>query len=90
MKKKAFEKIHHSFMLGAGTRDPTHDKVMREKIHRQGGSGFQGFQKAAPDTHLKDDICLSDACFNRLLLNFCDMGRRPSPISFQIRIDLEL
>ena len=56
--EKAFEKIHHPFMLGAGTRDPTHDKVVREKIHRQGGSGFQGFRKAAPDTHLKDDICL--------------------------------
>ena len=49
------------------------------KPDRQGGSGFQGFRKAAPGAHLKDDICLSDACFNRLLHNFCDTGRRPSP-----------
>ena len=45
----------------------------------QGGSGFQGFQKAAPGAHLKDDLCLSDACFNRPLPNFCDTGRKPSP-----------
>ena len=76
-------------MPRASTRDPTHDKVMR-RPDRQGRSGFQGFQKVAPSTHLKDDICLSDACFNRLLPNFCDTGRRPSPISFQIRISLEL
>ena len=67
-----------------------HHEVMRRKPDRQGGSGFQGFRKAAPNAHLKDDICLSDACFNRLLPNFCDTGRRPSPISFQIRINLEL
>ena len=77
-------------MPGAGTQDPTHDKVMRRKPDRQGGSGFQGFRKAAPGAHLKDDICLSDACLNRLLPNFCDIGRRPSPISSQIRINLEL
>ena len=74
----------------AGSWDPTHDKVMRRKPDRQGISGFQGFQKAAPSAHLKDDICLFDACFNRLLPNFCDTGRRPSLISFQIRINLEL
>ena len=77
-------------MPGDNTQDPTHDKVMRRKPDRQGGSGFQGFQKAAPGAHLKDDICLSDACFNRRLPNFCDTGRGPSPISFQIRINLEL
>ena len=75
---------------GASTRDPTHDKITRRKPYRQGGSGFQGFWKAAPGAHLKDDIGLSDACFNRLLPNFCDTCRRPSPISFQIRINLEL
>ena len=75
---------------GAGTRDPTHDKVMRRKPDRQGGSGFQGFRKAAPRAHLKDDICLSDACLSRLLPNFCDTGWRPSPVSSQIKINLEL
>ena len=74
----------------ASSQDPTHDKVTRRKPDRQGRSGFQGFQKAAPGAHLKDDICLSDACLNRLLPNFCDTGRRPSLISSQIRIDLEL
>ena len=64
-------------------------QVTRRKPDRQGRSGFQGFRKAAPGAHLKD-ICLSDACFNRLLPNFCDIGRRPSPISSQIRINLEL
>ena len=51
---------------------------------------FSGIPKSCPSVHLKDDICLSDACFNRLVPNFCDTGRRPSPISFQIRISLEL
>ena len=74
----------------ASSRDPTHDKVTRRKPDRQGRSGFQGFWKAAPGAHLKDDICLSDACLNRLLPNFCNTGRRPSPISSQIRINLEL
>ena len=73
----------------ASSRDPTHDKVTRRKPDRQGRSGFQGFRKAAPGAHLKDGICLSDACLNRLLPNFYDTGRRPSPISFQIRINLE-
>ena len=72
------------------TRDPTHDKVIRRKPEKQGRSGFQGFRKAAPGTYLINDICLSDACFNRLLPDFYDTGRRPSPISFQIRINLEL
>ena len=83
-------KFWKRWVLGACTQDPTHDKVTRRKPDRQGRSGFQGFQKAAPGAHLKKDICLSDACFNRLLPNFCDTGRRPSPISSQIRINLEL
>ena len=74
----------------AGSWDPTHDKVTRRKPDRQAISGFQGFQKAAPSAHLKDGVCLSDACLNRLLPNFCDTGRRPSQISSQIRINLEL
>ena len=82
--------IFQARMPGASSRDPTHDKVMRRKPDRQGGSGFQGFWKAAPGAQLKDDIYHSDASFNRLLPNFCDTGRRPSLISFQIRINLEL
>ena len=74
----------------ASSQDPTHDKVTRRKPDRQGRSGFQGFWKATPGAHLKDDICLSDACFNRILPNFCDTGTRPSLISSQIRINLEL
>ena len=81
----------HSQVPGASTRDPTHDKAIGRKPDGQGGSGFQGFRKAAPSgAHLKDVICLSDACLNGLLPNFCDTGRRPSLISFQIRINLEL
>ena len=74
----------------ANTQDPTHDRSWGRKPDKPGGSGFQGFRKAAPGIHLKDDICLSDACFYRLLPNFCDTGRRPSPISSQIRVNLEL
>ena len=42
-----------------------------------------GISKSCPDAHLKDDLCLSDACYIRLLPNFCDTGKRPSPISLQ-------
>ena len=75
--------------------EPTHETLPMTRSwgrnpDRQGGSGFQGFRKAAPGTHLKHDICLSDACLNRLLPNFRDTGTRPSLISSQIRINLEL
>ena len=40
-------------MPGASTWDPTHDKVMRRRPDRQGGSGLQGFRKAAPALTLK-------------------------------------
>ena len=40
-------------MPGASTRDPTHDKVMRRRPDKQGRSGLQGFQKAAPALTLK-------------------------------------
>ena len=73
----------------ASSQDPTHDKVTRRKPDRHGGSGFQGFLKADPSAHLKDDICVSDACLNRLLPNFCDTDRRPSLIPSQIWINLE-
>ena len=60
----------------ASSQDPTHDKVTRRKPDRQGRSGFQGFRKAVPGSHLKDDICLSDACLNGLLPNFSDTDRK--------------
>ena len=70
----------------ASSRDPTHDKVMGRKPDGQGRSGFQGFRKAAPKaapgSHLKDDICLSDACLNGLLPNFSDTGRKAFPDLF--------
>ena len=47
---------------------------------------FSGIPKSCPSAHLKDDVCLSDAYLNRLLPNFCNTGRRPAPISSQIRI----
>ena len=40
-------------MLGAGTRYPTHDKVVRRRPDKQGRSGAQGFRKAAPALTLK-------------------------------------
>ena len=67
---------------GASTRDPTHDRVMRRRPDKQGRSGLQEFQKAALALTLKM-ICLSDACYIRLLPNFWDTGRWPSPISLQ-------
>ena len=79
---RGFEKV--------SSRDTTHDTVTRRKPDRQGRSGFQGFRKAAPGVHLKDDICLSDACLNGLLSNFSDTGRKAFLISSQIRINLEL
>ena len=50
----------------ASSRDPTQDKVTRRKPDREGRSGFQGFQNAAPGSHLKDDICLSYDFLNGL------------------------
>lgn len=38
---------------GASTQDPTHDKVMRRRPDKQGRSGLQRFQKAAPEFTLK-------------------------------------
>ena len=84
LQAQCFQVLNRRMTLpGASTRDPTHDKVMRRRPDGQGGSGFQGFRKVAPSAHLKDDICLSEACYIRSLPNFCDKGRRPSPISLQ-------
>ena len=42
-----------NILPGASTQDPTHDKVMRRRPDKQGGSGLQGFRKAAPVLTLK-------------------------------------
>ena len=75
--------------------DPTHKippmtRSRGESLTGKADQVFRDFEKLPPSTHLKDDICVSDACLNGLLPNFCDTGRRPSPISFQVRINLEL
>ena len=54
-----------------------------EKTWQARQTRTSGIPKSCPGVHLKDDICLSDACCIRLLPNFCDTGRRPSLISFQ-------
>ena len=41
------------WLLGASTQDPIHDKVVRRPPDKQGRSGLQGFQKAAPVLTLK-------------------------------------
>ena len=51
---------------------------------------FRDFEKLPPALTLKMIICLSDACLNGLLPNFSDTGSRLSPISSQIRINLQL
>ena len=38
---------------GASPRDPTHDKVVRRRLDKQGRSGLHGFRKAAPALALK-------------------------------------
>ena len=54
-----------------------------EKTWQARWNRTSGIVKSSPGAHLKDDLCLSDACYIRLLPNFSDMGRRPSPISLQ-------
>ena len=66
---------------GASTRDPTHDKVVRRRQARQ--IRTSGISKSCPGARIKDDLCLPEACYIRLLPNFCDTGRRPFPNSFQ-------
>ena len=60
------------WLPGASTRDPIHDKVIRRRPDKRSRSGPQGFRKAAPALTLKDGLCLSDACYIRLLPNFCE------------------
>ena len=46
-----------------------------------GGSGFQGFQKAAPGAYLKDDICLSDASIEYSLISVTQAEGLPRSLS---------
>ena len=56
-------------MPGAGTWDPTHDKVVRRRPDKQGRSGTQGFQKAAPALTLKMiSVCLTLAVLDHSLI----------------------
>ena len=74
----------------ASSRDPTHDKVMRRKPDRQGRSGFQDFEKLPPVLTLKMiSVFLMPASMDYSLISLTQAGR-PSPISSQIRINLEL
>ena len=45
--------VLQSALLGASTRDPTHDKVMRRRPDKRGRLGLQEFRKAAPALTLK-------------------------------------
>ena len=38
----SLNKIGNGLVLGASTGDPTHDKVMRRRPDKQGGSGLKG------------------------------------------------
>ena len=51
--KRTAEDEMVGWLPGVGTRDPTHDKVMRRRPDKQGRSGPQGFRKAAPALSLK-------------------------------------
>ena len=57
-------------------REPAHKippmKGREEKTWQARQIRTLGISKSCPGTHLKDDLCLSDACYVRLLPNFCD------------------
>ena len=67
-------------LLGARTRDPTHDKVMRRRPDKQGRSGPQGFRKGA---HLKDDLCLMLAILDYSLISVTQVDGLPRSLSKQ-------
>ena len=74
----------------ASSRDPTHDKVTRRKPDRQGESGKVDFEKLPPVLTLKMiSVSLMLASIDYSLISVTQAGR-PSPISSQIRINLEL
>ena len=58
---------------GANTGDPTHDKVMRRRPDRQGGSGLEGLPGPARASTLKPkSVCLlfTILCLSPTLLTF--------------------
>ena len=73
-----------SFMQGAITRDPTHDKVMRRRPDKQGRSGPQGFLKAAPALTLKMiSVFLMLAVLDYSLISVTQVDGLPRSLSKQ-------
>ena len=76
--------IDYDKMLGASTRDPTHDKVMRRRPDKQGRSGLQGFWKAAPALTLKMiSVFLMLAILDYSLISVIQVEGLPQSLSKQ-------
>ena len=72
------------WLPGASTRDPTHDKVMRRRPDKQGGSGLQGFWKAAPVLTLKMiSVFLMLAILDYSLISVTQVDGLPRSLSKQ-------
>ena len=62
------DRLKHS-LPGASTGDPTHDKVMRRRPDRQGGSGLEGLPgPARASTPKPESVCLTILCLSPTLL----------------------
>ena len=71
-------------LLGAGTWDPTHDKVVRRRPDKQGRSGLQGFWKAAPALTLKMiSVFLRLAIVDYSLISVTQVNGLPQSLSKQ-------
>ena len=69
------------WLLGASTWDPTHDKVVR-RPDKQGRSGLQGFQKAAPALTLKMiSVFLMLAILDYALISVTQVDGLPQSLS---------
>ena len=65
---------------GASTGDPTHDKVMRKRPDRQGGSGLEGLPgPARASTPKPKSVCLlfTILCLSPTLLTLTGVYPRP-------------
>ena len=72
------------WLLGANTRDPTHDKVVRRRPDKQGRSGPQGFWKAAPALTLKMiSVFLMLAILDYTLISVTQVDSLPQSLSKQ-------